>query len=298
MTEVGIFEILHDYIFSGGISKGGTWGGKDCLAAISYDKHYTELVIWSIICTILYSKLNYPIYYAKIIELGTVVLHKHVRTMTSRIFDVIFGLLHFGIWFLVLYYKINLHSLINLFQPCHLALFIQGLGVTSNGPTGAIIGILSLPLVIGPMAAVLVHTIVYIYIFIYIYNCLHIHTYLCISMYVYIHVWIYINININTYLHNCIYIYAFIYIQVPALDGLDQPYEKQFFFIQHYLMLGTPFFLLLRNNSCALRLMSFRSILFSNWCILIVHFFIFAVRVTAIYCIYEYIYLYVSNCLL
>jgi hypothetical protein len=232
MTEVGIFDILHDYIFSGGISKGGTWGGKDCLAAVTHEKHYTELAIWSIICTILYSKLNYPKYYAKIIDLGTIVLHKHIRTTASQIFDIIFGSLHFGICFLVLYYKINLHSLINLFQPCHLALFIQGLGVIYNGPKGAMIGILSLPLVIGPMAAVL----------------------------------------------------------VPALDGLDQPYEKEFFFIQHYLMIVTPFFLLLRNNSCALRLMSFRSILFSNWCILIVHFFFFAVRMSdaiVIYCIYE-----------
>lgn len=224
MAENGIYNILHDYIFSGGILKGGTWGGKGCQNAVSFEAHYIELALWSMICTILYSKCQYQKYYSKLLETGTIILHQHNRTIVSQIFDVIFGLLHFGIWLLVLYYKINLHSLINLLQPCHLALFIQGLGVIFNGPIGAIIGILSLPLITGPLAAIL----------------------------------------------------------VPALDGLDQPYEKLFFFIQHYLMLVTPLFLLLRNNSCALRLISFRSIIFSNWGILVVHFFFFAVRIDVI----------------
>ena len=155
---------------------------------------------------------------------GASVLKDHRRTTTSQMLDVFFATLLFGIWFLVLYYKITLHSLINLCQPCHIALFVQGVGVVVGGPEGAVIGILSLPLVVGPIGALI----------------------------------------------------------VPALDGLDQPYEQLFFFIQHYLLLITPLFLLLRNNYCAFKLVTFRSLILANWALLILHWFIFAVRLCGI----------------
>lgn len=150
---------------------------------------------------------------------AAIILKNHKRSNISIMLDVIFGLLHFGIWFLVLYYKITLHSLINMCQPCHIALLVQGLGVVWGEPHGTIIGIISLPLLVGPIGALL----------------------------------------------------------VPALDGLDQPYEELFFFIQHYLLLITPIFLLLRNNYCSYKLVTFRSLVYANWKILVLHWFIFAV---------------------
>ena len=217
-------DVLHDYIFSGGILKGGTWGGKECQATISLGSHSIELFIWFLISALIYKLCSYEEIYREMMVKGASVLKDHRRTTASQILDILFATLHFGIWLLVLYYKITLHSLINLCQPCHIALFVQGVGVVVGGPEGAIIGILSLPLVVGPIGALI----------------------------------------------------------VPALDGLDQPYEKLFFFIQHYLLLITPLFLLLRNNYCAFKLVTFRSLILANWALLILHWFIFAVSIRGI----------------
>lgn len=212
--------ILHDYIFSGGILKGGSWGGKECRDIISLKSHSIEMMVWFLLCSVIYKLCEHKKIYREMVSKADIILKNHRRTSLSQILDIMFAVLHFGIWFLVLYYKISLHSLINLCQPCHIALFVQGVGVLVGGAEGAIIGILSLPLVIGPIGALI----------------------------------------------------------VPALDGLDQPYEELFFFIQHYLLLITPLFLLLRNNYCAYKLVTFKSFLFANWAILVLHWFIFAVR--------------------
>lgn len=212
-------SILHDYIFSGGISKGGSWGGKECQSIVTLEAHSAELLLWFLICAIMLNLCQYKQIYREMVGEAALILKNHQRTIISQALDILFAALHFGIWFLVLYYKITLHSLINLCQPCHIALFVQGVGVLVGGPEGAIIGILSLPLVVGPIGA----------------------------------------------------------LMVPALDGLDQPYEELFFFIQHYLLLVTPLFLLLRNNYCAYKLITFRSLLFANWAILVLHWFVFAV---------------------
>ena len=213
-------DVLHDYIFSGGILKGGTWGGNECKESISLQAHTIEMILWFGVCYIIHRLCQYKQFYREMIKNAEVILKDHERSVSSKILDVVFGCLHFGIWFLVLYYKITMHSLINLCQPCHIALFVQGLGVVMGGAQGAVIGIVSLPLVVGPIGA----------------------------------------------------------IAVPALDGLDQPYEKLFFFIQHYLLLVTPLFLLLRNNYCSYKLITFRSLVYANWGILVLHWFIFAVR--------------------
>lgn len=126
-------DVLHDYIFSGGISKGGSWGGEGCQKAIDLRSHSIELVLWFIICYFLYNSCQYKEHYDKLLITGEVILNKHKRTTCSMSLDRIFSILHFGIWGLVLYYKINMHSLINLFQPCHILLFVQGLGVLIEG---------------------------------------------------------------------------------------------------------------------------------------------------------------------
>jgi TMEM164 family len=213
-------DILHDYIFSGGILKGGSWGGKQCRETISLEAHSIEMIAWFLVCFIIHRLCQYQRHYKDMLKNAEIILKDHERSQSSRALDVVFGVLHFGIWLLVLYYKVTLHSLINLCQPCHIALLVQGLGVVVGGSQGAVIGIISLPLVVGPIGA----------------------------------------------------------LAVPALDGLDQPYEKLFFFIQHYLLLVTPLFLLLRNNFCSYKLVTFRSLVFANWGILVLHWFMFAVR--------------------
>lgn len=215
-----ITYVLHDYIFSGGILKGGSWGGKECQGTISMEAHTIELVLWFVVTVAIHKLCQYQKYHEEMLKEAAAILKDHERTKSSQILDIVFAFLHFGIWFLVLYYKITLHSLVNMCQPCHIALFVQGVGVIVGGPLGAVIGIISLPLVVGPIGA----------------------------------------------------------LMVPALDGLDQPYEELFFFIQHYLLLLTPLFLLLRNNYCAFKVINFRSLVYANWTLLVLHWFIFAVR--------------------
>jgi hypothetical protein len=52
-------------------------------------------------------------------------------------------------------YKINIKSLINLLQPCHIVLMAQAYALLSNSSTGVIAGLLSLPMVTGSGSALL-----------------------------------------------------------------------------------------------------------------------------------------------
>jgi hypothetical protein len=67
-------------------------------------------------------------------------------------------------------------------------------------------------------------------------------------------------------------------LAVPATEGLDQPFEKISFFVQHYVLLVTPLYLLLRQNFNLYKVATFSSVLFSNWFALILHWCIFSVR--------------------
>jgi len=54
-----------------------------------------------------------------------------------------------------LYYKLSLHSLINLLQPCHIVLLIQAFALRSHTPTGVLLAMLSFPMVSGSGGALL-----------------------------------------------------------------------------------------------------------------------------------------------
>ena len=63
--------------------------------------------------------------------------------------------LHTMSFLMILYYKTNLHALINLLQPCHLALLLQTLALWSTGSFGVVVGILLLPMTLGSLFAIL-----------------------------------------------------------------------------------------------------------------------------------------------
>ena len=212
MTDFG--TLLHEYVFVGGIKKGGTWGGNDCYLAIPLESHLVESTLWAVCAMVAYFLLGYgPLYYEMKTKADEII-RGHVRTTASRATDVIFALMHWGIWSLVVYYKICLHSLANLLQPCHLLLLLQGIAVSTNGSTSALIGCLSFPLIVGAVLGIL----------------------------------------------------------VPATEGLDHPYEEVCFWIQHYLMMFTALYLLLRNNQVSYKLMNFHAVVgFGNWLIFVFH---------------------------
>eukprot|EP01041_Mallomonas_annulata_P006721 gene6721-13615_t len=61
----------------------------------------------------------------------------------------------------------------------------------------------------------------------------------------------------------------------PDTTGLDQPYELEQFWIQHYMISIVPLYILARNNFAASRIASFQTILVSAWFVLVLHWPIF-----------------------
>jgi hypothetical protein len=211
-------QLLHEYIFSGGIKKGGTWGGVDCFLAIPLETHVMEVCGWLAILVFLYVFFGFHQHYIEMKTAAQRILQNHSRSMVSKVLDAVFAVLHFGIWLLVVYYKVCLRSLVNLLQPCHLLLLLQGIAVVNDGVLSAFIGSLSVVIDVGALMGLV----------------------------------------------------------VPATEGLDQPYEKLFFYVQHYLMLVTGLYLLLRNNFVAYKILSLKTLVLGNLLLMALHILLYA----------------------
>ena len=66
-------------------------------------------------------------------------------------------------------------------------------------------------------------------------------------------------------------------ILFPDTSGLEQPYETELYWIQHYIIQLVPILLLLRNNGLMLKMTTLKSILFANWCVLLLHWLLYEV---------------------
>ena len=142
-----------------------------------------------------------------------------------NIFDYTLAAIHIGMWLQVIYYKIYLMSLVNLFQTCHLILIWEGIVVLSSNPIRLWLGLLVFTMTAGVLVA----------------------------------------------------------LMFPATEGLDQYLEAESFFIQHYLLMITPLYLLCRHNFEFLKQINFRFILFGCWLIIVLHWFTFAVSLNIEY---------------
>lgn len=69
--------------------------------------------------------------------------------------DILLSVAAFSQWFLVWCYKIQLRSLINLLQPCHLLLPLQAVSLMCTGSMGPMLAMMSLPMVAGSFSAIL-----------------------------------------------------------------------------------------------------------------------------------------------
>lgn len=135
--------------------------------------------------------------------------------------DYLFAAIHIGMWLQVIYYKINLMSLVNLLQTCHLILLWDSIVLLSYNPIRLLLGLLVFIMTIGVLLAIL----------------------------------------------------------FPATEGLDQYLEAEAFFVQHYLLMITPLYLLCRHNFEFLKQIKFRFILLGGWMCFCLHWFFFAVRI-------------------
>ena len=129
-------------------------GGPECASHISYDIHCIECFIWTLISIFLYYIFDIPKTLTEIL-LSSNYIKAHSHMKGWRVFDYIFGLIHMTLWLQVLYYKINLKSLVNLLQPCHLALLFEGIAVLLTGPTSKLCSLVALPITFGAIGALM-----------------------------------------------------------------------------------------------------------------------------------------------
>lgn len=75
---------------------------------------------------------------------------------------------------------------------------------------------------------------------------------------------------------------AVLAVAVPATEGLDLTFEKEHFFLQHYVILLTPIYFLVRKRFFLYHMATTKALLFSIWCTLVLHWGFFVVSLISI----------------
>ncbi len=150
-----VLKLLYDVLVTGALSKGGSWGGPICRTAVSFNTHIIESVFWLSIAAVSFKIVNVAS------RLRTLTKHINLELAVShhssfaRTFELLLSMIHFGMFAHIIYFKSNIMSLVNMIQPCHLILLIQGIALYSKGSTGVLITIFVLPALTGTMSAML-----------------------------------------------------------------------------------------------------------------------------------------------
>lgn len=213
-------ESIHKLLVSGALRKG--WGGPICRKALDLQTHVIESSIWLFIAFLLFKyndmmkKLNLLYHNIDIDMKG----NKHKMIPTVRLIELYVSIICFVLFSQVVYYKYNISSLINLLQPCHMILLLQGIILYVDNIYSIMLTLFILPTLIGTLLAML----------------------------------------------------------FPDTSGLDQKFEMQAYWIQHYFIQSLPIYLLLRRNSLALKYANFFTSPFCGlWILLLLHFSLYEV---------------------
>lgn len=215
---------IHDILVSGALAKG--WGGPICRAAVDFNTHIIESLFWLSIAAISFKVVEIP---SRIHTLSNKIhaqLAMNKQNSFSRAVDLLLGTIHFAMFAHILYFKWNILSMVNMIQPCHVILLLQGIALFSKGSTGVLITIFVLPALTGTMSAML----------------------------------------------------------FPDVGGLDQFFEMESYWIQHYLIQAVPLYLLSRRNFLALKFANWFSVFMGVWILLVLHFSLFEVWYATLYC--------------
>ena len=144
---------IRELLITGALEKGGTWGGEDCRKTISIETHILESGTWTLICVILYFILDIPHLLKTIHESSESYFSKNKRSLISNIINYSLGSIHMFLFGMLIFYKYNISSLVNLLQPCHMILLLQGIALLSKNKLGVIITIFMLPALVGCFVA-------------------------------------------------------------------------------------------------------------------------------------------------
>ena len=150
MAALGGMETLLEWVAGGTLRVGGSWGGAECLAFVPMRVRAPETAVWVL---------------GVLAALWALDMRQSVRSLlrgpsagppTARWIDRLLALAAASMWLYVLHSKIQIHSLVNLLQPCHLSLLLHSLALAQPGPWSTLISLYSLPFVVGAWGAILI----------------------------------------------------------------------------------------------------------------------------------------------
>ena len=220
LVEVALNSI-HKVLVTGALSKG--WGGPACRAALDIRTHIAESAFWLLIGAVSYHFYKVGPKFQALCKNIQLDLSKSTPHPVARKFELCLATLHIAMFLQIVYYKINILSLVNMIQPCHVILLLQGIALYSTGTTGVIISLCVLPSLTGTLLAML----------------------------------------------------------FPDTGGLDQPFEMEAYWLQHYLVQVVPLYLLVRRDYVALKNFSYFPVFCGLWVLLLAHFSLFEVSYAA-----------------
>lgn len=216
-----LWRTIVGLLTNGALGKGGTWGGPECLAAISLDTHIKESAVWVALSIIVMLTTNMFQDIKTIVrDLKNKKLEMNKIPSWQRKVEVTVGVIHLLLYASLLYYKLNLSSMINMLQPCHVILLLQGLSLLSEGWFGVLVPLYMLPSSTGTLLAML----------------------------------------------------------FPETGGLDQPFEIEEYWIQHYFIQIVPIYLFARRNYMLYDYFRFRTAVHGLAILAVLHFGLYEVN--------------------
>lgn len=153
MSESTYAEMFEEYFVGGTLRIGGTWGGPHCLNHIPSDMRLKEASTWilgTLACLVcLRAKKSHDLFVQKL---------RSIPISRTTTLDYIFASVNFILWLFVLYTKIRIQSLCNMFQPCAVMLLVNTFAVLSKGVLGPCLTVYLLPFAFGAWGALAVIT--------------------------------------------------------------------------------------------------------------------------------------------
>ena len=147
---------FHDLLFDGNLRRGGDWGGEECAAYVPFHLHIIESTAWLVVLLVSGMYLDVSGSIRRLKEQAKAMLRKHSSTPMQRILEISIALLLFSMFAMLVVIKFNDKAMINLAQPCHLLLVLQGIALLSTGPEGSVISIFILPPLAGVLTAMII----------------------------------------------------------------------------------------------------------------------------------------------
>lgn len=147
---------LHELFFRGALTIGEDWGGPDCAAYTPFSIHVQESVAWILILL----SIGRQLHFQKTIDALYVKASEHFkgvkrRSSLQRVFEVSIASLYFSMFATLLLIKVKTQAMVNLLQPCHIFLLMQGAALLfSSSPMGILLHLLMLPPQTGVLFAI------------------------------------------------------------------------------------------------------------------------------------------------